>query len=92
MRSGCWARCTCAAAQAYLEFLYTPEAQDLIGKHFYRPTSPEAVEKYKNQFAQLKLVTAAAFIGVTIPGLPQKDAEALRDTLIEVAETRRTGL
>ncbi|MCM3695217.1 PH domain-containing protein [Microbacterium oleivorans] len=42
--------------------------------------------------AQLKLVTAAASTGVTIPGLPQKDAEALRDTLIEVAETRRTGL
>jgi sulfate/thiosulfate transport system substrate-binding protein len=50
-------RGTRAAAQAYLEFLYTAEAQDLIGKHFYRPTSPEAVEKYKGQFAQLKLVT-----------------------------------
>lgn len=42
--------------------------------------------------AQLKLVTAAASTGVTIPGLPQSDAEQLRDTLIEVAETRRTGL
>jgi membrane protein YdbS with pleckstrin-like domain len=42
--------------------------------------------------AQLKLVTAAASTGVTIPGLPQRDAEQLRDTLIEVAETRRTGL
>lgn len=42
--------------------------------------------------AQLKLVTAAASTGVTIPGLPQSAAEQLRDTLIEVAETRRTGL
>jgi uncharacterized protein len=42
--------------------------------------------------AQLKLVTAAAATGVTIPGLPQADAEWLRDALIEVAETRRTGL
>ncbi|WP_405372196.1 MULTISPECIES: PH domain-containing protein [unclassified Microbacterium] len=42
--------------------------------------------------AQLKLVTAAASTGVTIPGLPQAAAEKLRDTLIEVAETRRTGL
>lgn len=42
--------------------------------------------------AQLKLVTAAATTGVTIPGLPQQAAERLRDTLIEVAETRRTGL
>lgn len=42
--------------------------------------------------AQLKLVTAAASTGVTIPGLTQRAAEQLRDTLIEVAETRRTGL
>lgn len=42
--------------------------------------------------AQLKLVTAAATTGVTIPGLPQEAAERLRDTLVDVAETRRTGL
>ena len=42
--------------------------------------------------AQLKLVTAAAATGVTIPGLTQEAAERLRDTLIDVAETRRTGL
>ena len=41
---------------------------------------------------QLKMVTAAATTGVQIPGLTQAAAEALRDTLIEVAETRRTGL
>ena len=42
--------------------------------------------------SQLKMVTAAATTGVQIPGLTQRAAEALRDTLIEVAETRRTGL
>lgn len=42
--------------------------------------------------AQLKLVTAAATTGVVIPGIPQASAETLRDTLIAVAETRRTGL
>ncbi|WP_309065943.1 PH domain-containing protein [Microbacterium sp.] len=42
--------------------------------------------------AQLKMVTAAATTGVQIPGLSQPAAEALRDVLIEVAETRRTGL
>ncbi|MCT9001706.1 PH domain-containing protein [Microbacterium memoriense] len=42
--------------------------------------------------AQLKLVTAAASTAVTIPGLDQAAAEVLRDTLIAVAETRRTGL
>jgi len=42
--------------------------------------------------SQLKMVTAAATTGVQIPGLTQDAAEALRDTLIQVAETRRTGL
>jgi uncharacterized protein len=42
--------------------------------------------------AQLKLVTAAASTGVVIPGLLQAAAESLRDTLVDVAETRRTGL
>jgi len=42
--------------------------------------------------AQLKFVTAAATSGVTIPGLEQATAEALRDHLVVVAESRRTGL
>ncbi|WP_345752282.1 PH domain-containing protein [Microbacterium rhizophilus] len=42
--------------------------------------------------AKLKMVTAAATTGVEIPGLGREASEALRDTLIEVAETRRTGL
>jgi membrane protein YdbS with pleckstrin-like domain len=42
--------------------------------------------------AKLKMVTAAATTGVEIPGLSRDASEALRDTLIEVAETRRTGL
>jgi membrane protein YdbS with pleckstrin-like domain len=42
--------------------------------------------------AQLKFVTAAATTGVTIPGLEQATAEALRDHLVKVAESRRTGL
>ncbi|MGZ0712015.1 PH domain-containing protein (plasmid) [Coraliomargarita sp. W4R53] len=42
--------------------------------------------------AQLKFVTAAAATGVVIPGLPQATAETLRDHLVAVAESRRTGL
>lgn len=42
--------------------------------------------------AQLKFVTAAAATGVVIPGLEQATAESLRDHLVEVAESRRTGL
>ncbi|KAF2415160.1 hypothetical protein B1729_01365 [Microbacterium sp. B35-04] len=42
--------------------------------------------------AQLKFVTAAAATGVIIPGLEQSTAETLRDHLVGVAESRRTGL
>lgn len=42
--------------------------------------------------SELKLVTAAAASHVTIPGLPEADAEALRDRLVELAESRRAGL
>jgi len=42
--------------------------------------------------SELRVVTAAAATGVTIPGLPQAEAEQLRDHLISVAESRRAGL
>ncbi|NIC43753.1 sulfate ABC transporter substrate-binding protein [Aquabacterium sp. A08] len=48
---------TRAVAEAYLKFLYTEEAQDLIGKHFYRPRSAKAQAKYAQQLPKLKLFT-----------------------------------
>ena len=42
--------------------------------------------------SELKLVTAAAASHITIPGLPEADAETLRDRLVELAESRRAGL
>ncbi len=42
--------------------------------------------------SELKFVTAAAATGVTIPGLPEAEAEELRDRLVELAESRRAGL
>ncbi|MDZ4280861.1 MAG: sulfate ABC transporter substrate-binding protein [Hydrogenophaga sp.] len=46
---------TRVVAQAYLEYLYTEEAQDIIGKHFYRPTSTKAQAKYAKQLPKLNL-------------------------------------
>jgi sulfate transport system substrate-binding protein len=48
---------TRAVAEGYLKFLYTEEAQDLIGKNFYRPTSPKAQAKYARQLPKLNLFT-----------------------------------
>ncbi|MDQ1578748.1 MAG: uncharacterized protein QOE21_1435 [Microbacteriaceae bacterium] len=42
--------------------------------------------------SELKFVTAAAAAGVTLPGLPEADADALRDELVALAESRRAGL
>ncbi|CAG7620579.1 PH domain-containing protein [Leucobacter soli] len=42
--------------------------------------------------ATLKFVTASAATGVNLPGLPVAEAESLRDRLVELAETRRSGL
>ncbi len=50
-------RGTRKVAQAYLQYLYTDKAQDLIAKHYYRPTTEKAAKKYAAQFPKLKLVT-----------------------------------
>ncbi|MBK0422698.1 PH domain-containing protein [Leucobacter sp. CSA2] len=42
--------------------------------------------------ATLKFVTASAATGVQLPGLRAEEAEALRDRLVKLAETRRSGL
>lgn len=40
----------------------------------------------------LKFVTASAATGVQLPGLRKEDAEVLRDQLVQLAESRRSGL
>lgn len=50
-------------AKAYLEYLYTEEGQDIIGKHYYRPRSEAALKKYAERFPQIKLVTIEDFGG-----------------------------
>jgi sulfate/thiosulfate-binding protein len=48
---------TAEVAKAYLEYLYSEEAQDIIGKNFYRPTDPKAAAKYAGQFSKVELFT-----------------------------------
>ncbi|MES2091108.1 MAG: sulfate ABC transporter substrate-binding protein [Pseudomonadota bacterium] len=42
-------------AQAYLDYLYSAEGQDIAGKNYYRPTDPKAQAKYAKQFPKIKL-------------------------------------
>ncbi len=45
------------AAEAYLKYLYTPEAQEIIAKHYYRPRNPQVAAKYKARFPNVRLFT-----------------------------------
>jgi sulfate transport system substrate-binding protein len=44
-------------AEGYLNFLYSPVAQDIIGKHHFRPRNAQAAAKYASSFKQIPLVT-----------------------------------
>ncbi|GAB2895998.1 sulfate ABC transporter substrate-binding protein [Uliginosibacterium flavum] len=50
-------------AEAYLQYLYSPEGQDIAGKNFYRPTDPKIAAKYVKQFAPVKLFTIDEVFG-----------------------------
>lgn len=50
-------RGTRAVAEAYLKFLYTPAAQELAGKHYYRPHEAAAAAKYAEVFPKVTTFT-----------------------------------
>jgi sulfate transport system substrate-binding protein len=56
-------RGTRKVAEAYLNFLYTDEAQELIAKNYYRPTVEKEAKKYAAQFPNVKLFTLAQVAG-----------------------------
>ncbi len=66
---------TRAVAQAYLEYLYTDEGQDIVGKNFYRPISPKAQAKYARQLPKIKLFTIDEAFG----GWAKADKEHFAD-------------
>ena len=56
-------RGTRAVAQAYLEYLYSPEGQDIAGQNYYRPIDPAAAAKYAKQFPKVNLFTIQEVFG-----------------------------
>jgi sulfate/thiosulfate transport system substrate-binding protein len=56
-------RGTGKVAQAFLEYLYTPEAQEIAAKHFYRPRLAAMASKYSSQFPNIKLFTVDKVFG-----------------------------
>jgi sulfate transport system substrate-binding protein len=56
-------RGTREVAQAYLQYLYSKEGQEIAAKNYYRPRDAEVAAKYASQFPKLNLVTIADFGG-----------------------------
>lgn len=54
---------TTELAKAYLGFLYEDEAQELAGKHFYRPRNPKIAAKFVDKLPALPLVTIDSAFG-----------------------------
>ena len=54
---------TRAVAQAYLEYLYTPEGQEIAARNFYRPRLKAVADKYAAKFPKIKLFTADEVFG-----------------------------
>ncbi|HLH53562.1 MAG TPA: sulfate ABC transporter substrate-binding protein [Verrucomicrobiae bacterium] len=54
---------TLEVAQAYLNYLYTPEGQEIVAKHHYRPQLEEVAGKHASEFPTLKLFTVDEVFG-----------------------------
>lgn len=62
-------------AKAYLEYLYSPEGQDIAAKNYYRPTDPAVAAKYAAQFPALELFSIDKVFG----GWPKAQKEHFGD-------------
>ena len=54
---------TRAVAEAYLKQLYSPEAQEIAAKHYYRPRDAAVAKKYAERFPEVKLFTVDELFG-----------------------------
>jgi sulfate transport system substrate-binding protein len=54
---------TRALAQAYLEFLYTPQAQEIAAHNFYRPIDPQVAARYADKFPKIALFSIDEVFG-----------------------------
>ena len=50
-------------AEAYLQYLYSEEGQNIAGKHFYRPRDPKVAAQYADQFSKVSLFTIDEVFG-----------------------------
>ena len=73
-------------AEAYLKFLYTPEAQEIIAHNYYRPRNPQVAAKYKSRFPNVQLLTINTFGGWEKAQRGHFNDGALFDQIFEAAK------
>jgi len=56
-------RGTRKVAQAYLEFLYSAEGQEIAARHYYRPQQIAVLAKYEKAFPKVTLFTIDEIFG-----------------------------
>jgi len=54
---------TRAVAEAYLEYLYSPEGQDIVARNYFRPSDQAVFARYAEQFPRLRLFTVDEVFG-----------------------------
>ena len=59
-------RGTRAAAEAYLQYLYSPAGQEIEARHHYRPLDPTVAARHAHEFPTLKLYDVASIGGWTV--------------------------
>ncbi len=82
-------RGTREVAVAYLEFLYTPEGQEIAARNFYRPRDESVATKYASQFDRVDLVTIEHFGGWKLTQKEHFASGGIFDQIITGKETAR---
>jgi len=54
---------TVEVARAYVEHLYSKEAQEIAAQHHYRPRDPEVAARHSADFPSVHMLTIADFGG-----------------------------
>ncbi len=54
---------TTPVATAYLQYLYTPQGQEIAARHYYRPRNQDMAARYAAQFPQVELFTIGEVFG-----------------------------
>jgi sulfate transport system substrate-binding protein len=82
-------RGTRAVAEAYLEYLYTPDGQDIAARNFFRPFDADVRARYAAQFPTLRLFTIGEVFGGWESAQREHFADGgIYDRLFETAEAR----